>query len=64
MAGDVDHESAADRRRNAFVRVELHHVEKVPGMLPIQCRDELAAINVFKRKRPTLTALTQTTQYC
>jgi len=48
MTGHIDDDSAADRRRDAFVCVELHDVEKVARMLPVHGCDELAAINVFK----------------
>jgi hypothetical protein len=43
--GQVDDECSADSWRDAFVLVELHHVEQVAGMLAIERGAKLAAVN-------------------
>ena len=48
-AGQVDHEGAPDAGRDALVSKELHHVEQIARMLPVQRRDQLAAVHVLQR---------------
>jgi hypothetical protein len=54
VTGEVDDKRAPDRRGDTFVCEQLHHIEKVAGMLPIECSDELAGVDIFRCKNGNL----------
>jgi hypothetical protein len=47
VAGEVDHEGAADGGGDAFMLVELHHIEEVARMLPIHGGDQFSAVELL-----------------
>lgn len=48
-AGQIDHKRTPDAGCDALVCKELHHVEQVARVLPIQRRNQLAAVDVLQR---------------
>ena len=55
MTRKIDHESAPDSVGDSFVLEELLDIKQIAGMLAIQGRNQLAAINIL---RPATGAIT------